>query len=196
MRQFYIILIALFIFNGCVKVNEDSYKLKYIHSTSVTNFTDVTDELLKPICPTLKKIDKTIYVTDFVNIKELENHSELGFLLSEELKTLVTQKCGNSIHAIEYSKYLKLGANGTKLLSRDLDDIKNTKINQNSYALVGTYAFTQRQLILYLKLMDLKKGTIYKSSTKRTTQTDEIIHLEQKSAAEKKGIPVYQPMTL
>ena len=199
MQQFYIVLILLFTFNGCalIKENTDSFKFKYLHSTGVTNFDTLTEDLLDQLCDTIKKpkiASKPIYVVDFVNIQELENHSELGFLLSDELKTQVTQECNISVYALEYAKYLKIGANGTKLLSRDATELSNTKLKQNSYALVGTYAFTQRQLILYLKLIDLKDGIILKSATSKVTITDEIINLEKKPKSYPNNI--YQPMVL
>lgn len=205
MRQFRSLLIffSLFFLSGCSLVNEntDSFKLKYYHSTSVTNFSSEVDDLLDNLCPTLLEIKKLkaqlepLYVIDFVNLEDLENHSELGFMLSDELKTLVTQECDWPVYSIEYSKYLKIGANGTKLLSRDLDELKIKEINSDTYALVGTYSLTQRQLILYLKLVNLKNGVILKASTQRITLTDEIIHLEQKT---KKLNPstIYQPVVL
>lgn len=198
MRQLYTLLIAVFLFQGCALFNsyEDSYKMKYWHSTAVTDFSELTEDLLKDLCPTIQELNlhKPIYITDFVNLEELENHSELGFMLSDELKTHVTQKCDLMVHAIEYQKYLKLGANGTKLLSRDLNDIKNKKLKSDTYALVGTYAFTQRQLILYLKLIELGSGVIIKSTTQSTELTDEIIHFEMKP--KKSYRTIYPPVVL
>lgn len=199
MRQFNFILILIFTFNGCglIKDNTDSFKFKYLHSTSVTDFDNLTENLLNQLCSTIQEpriSSKPIYVVDFVNLQELENHSELGFLLSDELKTHVTQKCNIPVYALEYAKYLKIGANGTKLLSRNINELSNTKIKQTAYALVGTYAFTQRQLILYLKLIDLKNGIILKSATHKTTLTDEIINLEKKPKSYQKNI--YQPVVL
>ena len=92
-------------------------------------------------------------------------------------------------------KYLKLGKSGSRFLTRDIKQLNNTKINKNTYALVGTYAFTQRQLILYLKLIDLTNGVIIKSSTKATTLTDEIIHFETQKQ-QPKGPVVFRPMVL
>ncbi|MBD3840447.1 MAG: hypothetical protein IE909_00935 [Campylobacterales bacterium] len=201
MRQLNIVLIfiATFFLSGCALINEyeDSFKLKYIHSTSKTDFSDLTYDLLEQLCPTLKEYNrkKPIYVVDFVNLEQLENHSELGFMLSDELKTHVTQMCDTPVHAIEYSKFLKLGANGTKLLSRDLDEIKNKQIKSDAYALVGTYAFTQRQLILYLKLIRLEDGMIVRSATEPTTLTDEIIHLEKKPRQSINKV-IYSPFVL
>ena len=184
MRQFktLLILASLFVFSGCAVINEneDSFKFKYLHSTLSTNFSDLTENLLDDLESKTAKLDKRnpVYVIDFVNIKELENHSELGFMLSEELKTHVSQKLDLSIVSIEYMQFLKIGANGTKFLTRDLTKLKNKKINSNTYAFVGTYAFTQRQLILYLKLIDLSNGVIMGSATSSTSLTDEIISFE------------------
>ena len=199
MRQISIILIVAFFLNGCsiIKENEDSFKFKYLHLTTTTSFDSLTADLLEQLCPTISSVNKTktpLYVVDFVNLKDLQNNSELGFMLSDELKTQVTQMCNMPIYAIEYSKYLKIGPNGTKFLSRDLDELNNQKINRNTYVLVGTYAFTQRQLILYLKLIDLNSGVIIKSATEKTLITDEIIHLENKNRVSQNNI--YTPVTL
>ena len=199
MRQISIILIVTFFLNGCsiIKENEDSFKFKYLHLTTTTSFDSLTADLLEQICPTIANVNKAktpIYVVDFVNLKDLQNNSELGFMLSDELKTQVTQMCNMPIYAIEYSKYLKIGPNGTKFLSRDLDELNNQKINRNTYVLVGTYAFTQRQLILYLKLIDLNSGVIIKSATEKTLITDEIIHLENKNRVSQNNI--YTPVIL
>lgn len=207
MKQFILAISFISIFTGCIQKESknDSYKFVYLHSTGVTNFTALTHNLLKDLCPTIidikthKKIIAPLYITDFVNLTQLDNKSQLGFLLSDELKTNVTQNCNWPIYQIEFTKYLKLGENGTKLLSRDTNDIKNKNINRNTYALVGTYSITQRQLIIYLKLINLKNGVIIKASTKRVTLTDEILNLEHKPRNTKKPFDpnsIYQPITL
>lgn len=200
MKHIYIILTILITFSGCsiIKESDDSFKLKYLHSTSVTDFDQVVEDLLMQLCPAITKLSKThhdkpFYVVDFVNLQNLENNSELGFMLSDELKTLVTQKCDRAVYSIEYAKYLKLGKNGSKLLSRDIDELHSTKINRNTFALVGSYVITQRQLILYLKLVDLKTGIIHKAATQKTTLTDEILNFEKKAQKQQR---VYEPMSL
>jgi len=202
MRQFKFILIATvvaFFLEGCSVVNEytDSYKFKYQHSTAVTDFSKITDILITKLEPTINKLPKQtpIYVIDFTNLQYLENFSELGFLLSSEIKTHVTQKYNLRVKQIEYMKYLKIGKSGTKLFSREVKDLKTTNLLDCTYALVGTYAFTQRQLILYLNLVELRTGVILKSATYATEQTDEIIHLEQKSRQINQNT-IYQPLVL
>jgi len=208
MKQTLLLFSILFIFSGCLlkQADEDSYKFTYLHSTGSTDFSELTEELLENLCPTMtelknkNKIITPLYVTDFVNISNLDNKSQFGFLLSDELKTSVSQNCNWPIYQIEFSKYLKLGNNGTKLLSRDPADIKNRNINADTYALIGTYSLTQRQLILYLKLIDLNNGVIIKASTTRVTLTDEIIQLEKKPLKKerKRYNPnnIYQPLSI
>ena len=202
MRKIILTTVLIFLFTGCSLINssEDAFKFKYYHSTSVTNFQELTQELLQGVSPTIleikskKDIISPLYVTDFVNLDKLTNRSKLGFILSDELKTNITQYLNWPIYQIEFSKYLKVGSTGTKLMSRDVNDLKYKNMDENTYALVGTYAITQRQLLLYLKLINLKNGVILKSSTKRITLTDEIINLEKKNTEVQPQ--VYQPLTL
>lgn len=203
MRQFKIVLVFLivFVFSGCVNfINEyeDSYKFKYQHSTATTDFTKLTKVLTDELSATLLLVSKNkpVYVTDFVNLDKLDNHSELGFMLSDEVKSLVTKNNNIYVQAIEYSKFLKLGDNGTKLLSRKHDEIKTKQLVGDRYALVGTYAFTQRQLILYLKLIQLSTGVILKSATSATELTDEIIHFEKKVKYKRNNPNIYTPVVL
>jgi len=202
MRQIAFILTLTFLFSGCsmIKSSEESFKFKYFQSTGTTNFQALTHNLLMGISSTILDIKEKkrhispLYVTDFVNLNNLNNRSQLGFILSDELKTNVTQDINWPIYQVEFSKYLRIGEAGTKLLSRDINDIKYKNMDDNTYALVGTYAITQRQLLIYLKLINLKNGVILKSSTKRLTLTDEIKNLERN----KRDMPqqVFQPVVL
>ena len=202
MRQVLLTLTLTFLFTGCSLINStnESFKFKYFQSTGMTNFNILTHNLLKDLSDTIltikskKRNISPLYVTDFVNVKNLDNKSQLGFILSDELKTNITQDLNWPIYQIEFSKYLKVGESGTKLLSREISDLKYKSMDDNTYALVGTYAITQRQLLIYLKLINLKNGVILKSATKRLTLTDEIINLEKKT--EEIQPQIYQPMVL
>ncbi len=202
MRKIILTLTLTFLFSGCTLINSssESFKFKYFQSTGTTNFNILTHNLLKDLSSTILNIKSKrrnispLYVTDFVNVKDLENRSQLGFILSDELKTNITQDLNWPIYQIEFSKYLKVGASGTKLLSRDISDLKYKNMDDNTYALVGTYAITQRQLLLYLKLINLKNGVILKSATKRLTLTDEIKNLEKKT--EEMQPQIFQPVVL
>jgi len=193
-----ILLIFIILFSGCslIQENDESYKFKYLQSSFTVDFTELAEDLVDGLSSKLNKLDKRnpIYVIDFVNLKNLATQSELGLLLSEEVKTIVTQKLDLPIISIEYMKYLKLGDSGSKFLTRDLKEVNNKKVNKNTYALVGTYTFTKRQVILYLKLIDLTNGVILKSSTRAKNLTDEIIQFEL-IHPEKQPI-IYKPITI
>jgi TolB-like protein len=203
MQKIIITIVTIWFFSGCaiIKSSEDSFKFKYFKSTGTTNFNILTKNLLADLCPTINEIKskkariEPLYVTDFVNLNNLHNTSKLGFILADEVKTNVTQDCNWPIKQIEFAKYLSIGKNGTNLLSRDVNEIKTTSMNDNTYALVGTYMVTQRQLIIYLKLINLKNGVILKSSTKRLTLTDEIINLENGDRSLNTN-NIYQPVVI
>ena len=183
MRQIILALPLLFLLSGCtiIKENDDSISFKDIKLTKTTNFEWITYNLLAPMCEDIKQKTKgvlPIYVVDFVNLDSLQNQSELGFILSDNIKSQVTQKCNTPIYSLEYAKYLKMGEKGSRILSRDLNEMAATKMNKNTYALVGSYVITQRQLITYLKLIDLKSGLILKSVTDRASLTEEVSRLE------------------
>eukprot|EP01156_Anaeramoeba_ignava_P014918 Anaeramoba_ignava/a610924_12.p1 GENE.a610924_12~~a610924_12.p1 ORF type:complete len:204 (-),score=-13.50 a610924_12:142-753(-) len=197
-----ILLITAF-FSGCTKPvlvsNMDSV------SDRKTNFKKISLDLMKDIIPVLNELkatklkDKSLYVTDFVNLDSLENRSRFGFLLSEEIKALVTTQTTNTVHEIEFAKYLKLGSDGTKILSRDLDELMHQSMQPDTYALVGTYVLTKRQVILYLKVINLQTGVIIKSSSKSLTMTREILDLNNSymGTASNAGLgDIYQPLTL
>jgi len=202
MQKLISILTLTLFFTGCSVINSsnESFKFKYFQSTGTTNFNILTHNLLKDLSYTIldikskKRVISPLYVTDFVNLNNLNNNSQLGFILSDELKTNITQDLNWPIYQIEFSQYLKVGKSGTKLLSREVSDLKYKNIDENTYALIGTYAITQRQLLLYLKLINLKNGVILKSATQRIPLTDEIKNLENKE--EKQQPQIYQPMVI
>ncbi len=180
-RNTFFILILPFLFSACLKTYPDYYKLKYFQSTKTTNLKAHTNRLVdglsSEISSILPRMNQSIYVIDFVNLENLKTTSQLGFLLSSEVKTHIIQKFHIPIKELEYTKYIKIGKNGTKNLSRDIDDI-NTKEIKKTFAFVGTYSITQRQLILYLKLINMKTGNILGMSSHYMSLTDEIIKLE------------------
>jgi hypothetical protein len=181
-KQTIIILSTIFLLNGCLY--DDPYNLRpHVFDKEATNFSDLTSRLLMQLDIKIKSVHslyshRNFYLIDFVNIDRLENYSQLGFILNDEVKTHVTQIYDWPIKELKMTKNLKMGPKGTKFLSRDILEIQNQTINKNGYALVGTYSITQRQLIIYLKLININTGFILKSATVSTNLTDEIILLD------------------
>lgn len=171
------IIISTVFFTGCVPL-----PFKKAHSLNkTTNFKALTNQLASiKIC---KQIDRnsTIYLSDFVNEKDLQNPSQLGFLLSNNLKvSILRHSCTRNVHikSFELAQTLRVNHSGMKILTRDLKKMKTTSIEDDKKILVGSYIFTQKQLILFLKLINLNDGNIIATNTISTPITNEIKDLE------------------
>lgn len=84
MNKLFLSILTIFTIQGCVlKETSDYYKFKYILSTKITDFKEPTEKLVLQMNDKLlaigpRIIDKYLYVTDFMNIKNLNTTSELG----------------------------------------------------------------------------------------------------------------------
>lgn len=134
--------------------------------------------------------NEAILVSDFVNIKNYKNTSKLGFLLSEQLKNSLLDR-DIIVKQVELGKQFQFGPTGFNLLTRNQADIANKHID-NNFALVGTYTLTTKNLIVFLKLIDISTGNILSSSNVKTSIDKEILELEKRP----KSLSIYSPMTL
>ncbi len=173
-KLYFTILAALFLFSGCALSS----------SNNNVDFNDISKEITKDL-----KTSSILYITDFVNIASLENTSQLGFILASNTKVAILNNDTNTdtndkkakktiIKELTIGKNIKIGKQGIKLLSRELSKLKTTKILANSQVLVGTYAITSKQLIVYLKLINLDTDELLFSKTTSVPITDEILELE------------------
>jgi TolB-like protein len=168
----------LLIFTGCGITS----KFPYFEGTKVTDFKTPTEKLVSGMKDKLLSIsprilNKHIYVVDFVNVKNLDVTSQLGPSLSLEVKSHISKMFNYRIKELEYMKYFKISENGAKLSSRDLNDIMND--TDRTYALVGSYLITDQQLMMYLKLIDMKTGDILSTTSQSIAVTDEILNMER-----------------
>ncbi len=179
-------ILFMFILSGCSYKNIDgSNNFQALLAKMVnTSYDKIKNELAK---------DDVILVTDFVNIDNLKTHSKLGFLLSETLKNELSAK-NIIIKEVELSKTFKIGESGFNILSRKLKDIYNV-IDEERFAMVGTYSITHRRLILFVKLIDIRTGHILSSSTESVALDKEIRKLDYVEK-KKQQRRIFQPMTL
>ncbi len=114
MNKLFLSILTIFTIQGCVlKETSDYYKFKYILSTKITDFKEPTEKLVlqmndKLLAISPRIIDKYLYVTDFMNIKNLNTTSELGLFLSSEVKSNIAKFYGYKVKELEYMKYFKL----------------------------------------------------------------------------------------
>jgi len=179
-------ILFMFILSACSHKNIDgSNDFQSILAKMVnTSYEKIKNELA---------IDDIILVSDFVNIDDLKNRSKLGFLLSETLKNELSSK-NIIIKEVELSKNFKIGNSGFNVLSRNFKDL-NTVIEEERFAMVGTYSITRKRLILFVKLIDIRSGHILSSSTESVTIDKEIKELDYVEK-KKQQRQIFQPMTL
>lgn len=142
----------------------------------------------------LQKQREVVLVTDFVNVDKLQNKSRLGFLLSSSLKDTLSSKYDLTIREASLSKNFKMSQEGgLKLLSRNQREIDDN-IYMENYAIVGTYTLTSRQLIVFVKIIDIYTGHVLGSASNRTRTTSEVIEMDKSEEEQRRG--VYSPIVL
>lgn len=170
-------------FTGCFYINIDGS----------SNFERLISSMVESSYKKLKtniEQDEVILVSDFVNIDKLQNHSKLGFLLSETLKDVLSNQ-NIIIREVELGQDFKIGEHGFNVLSRKHKDI-DPNIYKERFAVVGTYSITDKRLRIFIKLIDIYTGHILGSASEATIMTSEIQKLEQVP----KQNSIYTPMVL
>lgn len=133
-------------------------------SEIMINYSALAGEAVKKLF-SKTTIPNKIIVTDFVDLTSLNNNTRLGYVLSNSIKDSLINMYKVSVIEAEISKYFKLSGNGLKILSRDIDKVKSTSFNVKK-AVVGTYTYTDSELVVFVKLVNLKTGIIEGSYTK------------------------------
>lgn len=160
-----------------------------------TNYDALISNALKKASDKLAKLQKNsevILVTDFVNVDDLENRSKLGFLLSSTLKDKLSANHGLTVREVETSQNLKMGSQGLTLLSRDPSSIDPNLYDEN-YAVVGTYTLTERQLIVFIKIIDIYNGHVLTTTSNKARRTKEMQELDKRPSKKRH---IYSPTVL
>jgi len=183
------ILISTLVFAGCSLKNGSIQNIP-------TSFSNITKELSLNMCENINE-NSNIYITDFVNQVNLKNKSQLGFLLSSELKVNILNKdCQNniSVKTLDLAKSLTIGKRGSHILTRNFKNLKEKNLEEDKKIIIGTYMITNNQLIVFVKLVDFKTSNTIASSSISTPLTNEIKQLE---GIETNSYPhIYKPLHL
>lgn len=180
-------MLLIVTFTSCSNIakevaNKSPFNHKYFSGS--TNFNSLVDDLVQEQYSRIVRhleSDEVVLVSDFVNVDRLQNHSKLGFLLSEQLKNSLSKR-GIIIRAVELGRDFQLGAHGFNLLTRKQKDIKDDTV-VNKFAFVGTYSVTTESLILFTKLIDVETGNILSSASTETPISTELLQLERSPQA-------------
>jgi len=119
---------------------------------------------------------KTFIVTDFVDLTSLQNYSKLGYVLSNAIKNSLIKKRNAKVVEAEVSKYFEISGNGLRVLSRDIKFLRTDNF-ELSRAVVGTYTYTDEEIVIFVKLIDLKSGVIEGSYARKLPMTCEMMYL-------------------
>ena len=170
--RFYLSLILLTLFLGSCGAYKDP-------ASKNTNFDSMINDMVKKSAIKIKKnvaYDEVVLVSDFVNLDNLKNRSQLGFLLSNLLKDRLSS-LDVIVKEIELGKEFEFGPSGFNLLTREKNRILSDNV-KSRYAVVGTYSISNKSLNLFIKLIDINSGNILSSSFARTDLDSEILDLE------------------
>lgn len=140
------------------------------------NYVNLADDAVASLFKTAEINPKNFIVTDFVDLTSLQNYSKLGYILSNSIKnSLITQYWAKVVEA-EVSKYFEISGNGLRVLSRDIRRLRTNSFDINR-AVVGTYTYTDEEIVLFVKLIDLESGIIEGSYAKKLPMTCEMMYL-------------------
>lgn len=160
LKNIAIFTILTILFLGCA-VKERTPKVinNIIHTNSIFEATYYSSkELLRS--KHLK--DESIIITSFVNLHKFKDSSNFGRVFSENLITQIN-KSGFKVVDFRNQKFVSINREGEFLLSRDASKlISNVK---NRFALVGTYSKYGNGLLINMRILDNKNGTVITSST-------------------------------
>jgi hypothetical protein len=191
LKQFSLLIVTVLFLTAC-----SIPTLRYNHEIMNTDYDGIIDKLLQKasyqIFPNMK-MNEVLIVPNFAETTTLRSNSKLSFILSDLLKNKLVSKYSYTIREIELSKNFKFGKEGFKVLTRDVKNINNAVV-ESRYAVVGTYTITKNQLILFLKLINIRNGLVLASSSHSTNLTQEIDESNKITVEKEKTI--YQPMVL
>lgn len=183
--KFLLCLAFIFALSGCSLAPVSKFVDDSTYATE-TNFRSTIEKLSYS---TIQKLGSSgfahshLIITDFVNLNNLDNKADLGFVLSSELKTQLNNKIPTLfIRVLELGKDIKIGQNGVKIVSRSLNELKEKEVRHDTYVVVGKYTITSKKLIIYLELIDYDSSQMISSGSVETALTKEIEELEEKNS--------------
>lgn len=174
--------------SGCVQHGEIFQKKEYTKSECGVNrgikayynydvnYMNLADDAVKSLFSTAEVNPKNFIVTEFVDLTSLQNYSKLGYILSNSIKNSLITEHGAKVVEAEVSKYFEISGNGLRVLSRDIRRLRTDSF-EIKRAVVGTYTYTDEEIVIFVKLIDLESGVIEGSYAKKLPMTCEMMYL-------------------
>jgi len=140
------------------------------------DYVSLADEAVDSLFATADVEPNDFIVTDFVDLTSLQNYSKLGYILSNSIKNSLIAKYKARVVEAEVSKYFEISGNGLRVLSRDIKMLRTDNF-ELSRGVVGTYTYTDEEIVIFVKLIDLKTGIIEGSYAKKLPMNCEMMYL-------------------
>ncbi len=189
MRKYHIVLtlISALLLSACTQssaVREKEYKkvpcdvnrgIKSYYDIDV-DYIKLSDDAIVSVFQTIDTVPQKVLVTDFVDLTSLNNFSRLGYVFSNSIKNSLIHKYNVNVIEAEVSKYFKISGNGLKILSRNVDNMR-TQTFDVTRVVVGTYTYTDEEIVFFVKLINLESGIIEGSYAKKLPMTCEMMYL-------------------
>ena len=187
MRYALFITALIILFGGCNQKNVVSSKkyekvpcdvnrgIKEYYDVDI-DYIKLSDEAIVSIFKTIDSVPKKVLVTDFVDLTSLDNFSRLGYVFSNSIKNSLIHKYHVNVIEAEVSKYFKISGNGLKILSRNIDNMR-TQTFDVKRVVVGTYTYTDEEIVFFVKLINLESGIIEGSFARKLPMTCEMMYL-------------------
>ena len=181
----YIVVLSL-LFLGCSSsiIDTNHYKkeecgvnrgIKEYYDYRV-DYVGLADAAVDSLFSTANVEPNDFIVTDFVDLTSLQNYSKLGYILSNSIKNSLIRKYKARVVEAEVSKYFEISGNGLRILSRNIKRLRTDNF-ELSRGVVGTYTYTDEEIVIFVKLIDLKTGIIEGSYEKKLPMNCEMMYL-------------------
>lgn len=177
---------TLIMTGGCAKkvVNSKSYaKVPCDVNRGIKTYYDIdidyislANQAINAIFATVDTPPQKVLVTDFVDLTSLDNFSRLGYVFSNSIKNALIHEYNVNVIEAEVSKYFKISGNGLKILSRNVDNMRTQSFDVKR-VLVGTYTYTDEEIIFFVKLINLDTGIIEGSFARKLPMNCEMMYL-------------------
>lgn len=143
------------------KTNKSTYS---VQSPSKLSIGDTVAQIAEELAKSLKKeeiTNKSIAITSFVELHQLNKTTNFGRILSESFFNELHNK-GMNVMDFRMQKDLAVNANGEFFLSRDVKKLNESV--ESDYILIGTYTKIQEGVLINSRILNTVSGKVVASS--------------------------------
>lgn len=127
---------------------------------------EIADRLVAEVCAAGAS-DEVVLVPDLLDLKTFQP-GQTGMLLGEVVRGRLSARCKYKIRQVELSKNLRLNEGGLSVLTREVKELQSSEFAARR-AFVGTYTAMPGKIVVTLRDLDLRSGTIDRIASREVT---------------------------